>query len=292
MFLKNFNRISDLTFRQILQHLTDCASRKVARDGFDPPPSPCVFTLSTGRTGTKSLAALAGLAKNILAFHEPLPKLYRLSFLYYSTPYEEKNAAIFREALLMARSDRFRYACSFKKGYLETSPQVTFLAPIILNAVTDVKFIHITRDPRDYVRSGMRRRWYVDHPMDNTRIAPPCGSDQGRAWPSFTPFEKIIWLWKETNTWIDRFLFELPPERVLRLRSEDVFVMNPTTIDRYFRFIDSRVPSAKRIKRVLSKHLNAQSSGDFPKYSQWSSEMRRYLTENIGYIAADFGYQL
>jgi hypothetical protein len=290
MFLNIFNRISDLTLREILQHLTVSNIRKVGKNRLVPPPAPCVFTLSTGRSGTKSLAALGNLAETIFAYHEPLPKLYGLAYLSHLTPHGKQNAAIFREAFLLARNDRFRYACSFGKGYLETSPQATFLAPVILKVVPNVKFIHITRDPRDYVRSGMRRRWYVDHPMDNTRIVPHRQSKQGQVWPNLSPFEKIIWLWEETNIWINRFLSELPQERVLRLRAEDVFAMNPASIESYFRFLNSGCPPPQKIRRVLSKRLNAQTAGDFPEYGQWSVEMRQYIREHIGSTAVGFGY--
>ena len=284
------NRIADLTLRQMLQH--SFGRGKGTPDGSVPLPSPCVFTLSTGRSGTKSLAALASLAGNVLAFHEPLPKLYGLSFLCHGLPSDEPIEAIFREAFLTARRDRLHYACSFAKGYLETSPQATFLAPVIGRAVPGVKFIHVTRDPRDYIRSGIRRRWYVDHPMDRSRIAPPGGSEQGVRWPDLSPFEKIVWLWQETNTWIDRFLSGLPPEQCLRLKAEDIFAMDPTAIAAYFHFLQSPVPAPKRIRRVLAKRLNAQTSGDFPDYTQWPSAMRQYLVKHVAETADRFGYRL
>jgi hypothetical protein len=251
---------------------------------------PCVFTLSTGRTGTKTLAALASLSTRSLAFHEPSPKLYGLSSLYYRYNGGVVNDEIFTEAFLTARRMRFRYALSFNKGYVETSPQVTFLAPVIHNALPQSKFIHIVRDPKDFVRSGMRRGWYDNHPMDNTRLKPTSQSEDYKFWQKWGALEKTCWLWKETNVWINRFMQTLPAEQKLFLRSENIFLNKKKEINSFFDFLNTPLPSSKRIKKILSKKLNAQKSGNFQEVADWPDELHAKFYRIAGESAKLFGY--
>ena len=67
--------------------------------------------------------------------------------IYYRYSGGTVNDEIFTEAFLTARRERFRYALMFDKGYIETSPQVTFLAPVIRNVLPQARFIHIVRHP-------------------------------------------------------------------------------------------------------------------------------------------------
>jgi hypothetical protein len=291
MFRFYFNRVADVTFRQLLQHIAGRHLRLDVENGFNALDQPCIFVLSTGRVGTKTLAALAGLTTRLVALHEPTPKLYGLSAHSYRISRPEIDSEILVEAFLTARRDRFRYALSFGKGYVETSPQVTFLAPVIRVAVPEARFIHVVRDPRAFVCSGMRRGWYVNHPMDGTRLKPLKQSEDHKFWRQWGPFEKICWLWKETNLWIYRFMQSLPADRKLFLHSEDMFLNKKEDITKFFGFLNARIPADKTIKKILSKKLNAQISGDFLDVSDWTDEMHTIFYRILGESAKQFGYQ-
>ncbi len=290
MYRFYFNRIADITFRQLLQHITGRHLRLDVENGFNALDRPCIFVLSTGRVGTKTLATLAGLSSRIVAFHEPTPKLYGLSAHTYRISWKDIESEFIAEAFLTARRERFRYALSFGKGYVETSPQITFLAPVIRVAVPEARFIHIVRDPKAFVRSGMRRGWYVNHPMDGTRLKPLNQSGDLKFWRQWRPFEKICWLWKETNLWINRFMQSLPAEKKLFLHSEDMFLNKKGDMLKFFDFLNSPKPPDKTIKKILSKKLNAQNSGDFPKASNWTDEMHTRFYRITGESAKQFGY--
>jgi hypothetical protein len=252
---------------------------------------PCVFTLSTGRAGTRTLASLLSLSTATLSYHEPKPLLYGLSQLSYL--YGNKSCSDFiKEAFLIARKFHLDCTLSSRKGYVETSPQATFIAPIIHNVVPGSKFVHIIRDPKDFIRSGMRRRWYVDHPMDTTRIKPPPGSKLSSEWQFWSPFRKIIWLWQETNLWIDQFINTLGNKNCLFLHAEEIFEAQFESIEKLFSFLNSSMPSKNRIKAILSKKMNAQTSGDFPKFNDWTNDMQAALIENAGKTAEYFGYRI
>lgn len=255
---------------------------------------PCIFTLSTGRVGTKTLAALLSMAPNLFAYHEPNPLLYGLSKL----AYEYNDASnvlgldILKEAFLVGRKLKFDLALACNRGYVETSPQGTFLAGAIREAVPNVKFIHLVRDPRDVVRSGMRRKWYFNHPFDSTRIVPTVGSRYAPKWESFSAFEKNLWLWTETNGWIQRFLADIPEDRKILIHSEKLFSLDQQVFQRLFAFVHSPIPDVVQIKRILSKRLNAQTSGYFLEPAEWSCQMHNELLNYTSKTAEVLGYAL
>lgn len=252
---------------------------------------PCVFVLSTGRAGTRTLASLLNLSKGALSYHEPKPLLYGLSQLsyFYDT---EQCFDLKKEAFLLARRSRLEFSLSCRKGYVETSPQITFLAPIILRVIPEAKFIHLIRDPRDFIRSGMRRGWYVNHPMDITRLKPHPDSKTYTEWQHWSPYRKIIWLWQETNLWIEKFVSTLDHENCLFLHAEEIFESQLEAIEKLYCFLNSKIPSKTKIKMILAKKINAQKSGSFPKYSEWHMNMYRELKENLAKTAEHFGYRI
>jgi hypothetical protein len=251
---------------------------------------PAVFVLSTGRVGTETLDAIFQLAGNVFTHHEPAPKLYRLSKSAYENEGQPAAKKILMDAFLTAREDLFEYSSACGKGYIETSPQVTFLAPIILEALPSARFIHLIRDPRDVIRSGMRRKWYDGHSYDKTRITPSPESPEFEKWNQYTPFQKNIWLWSETNLWIDKFLQQAPAGQKLFLRSEDIFTYNQESIARLFDFIGTSTPPQRKLQKILNKKLNAQKSGAFPTANEWDKKAIDQLLDMSSEALTKFGY--
>jgi hypothetical protein len=287
----NFDKLVNLSPRELLYYLR----RKVVKREKLPEFSDkcvCLFVLSTGRVGTATLAALLGLAKNIFTYHEPEPLLYGLSKLSYEYSDNTDVSKVLQEAFFVARHELMERSLDYGMGYIESSPQATFLAPYIQKVVPDVRFIHLVRDPRDVVRSGMRRKWYEGHGADKTRIIPRPGSSAGREWESYSAFKKNLWLWNETNSWILQFTSGVPAERILLLRSEDVFGASEEAIKKLFTFIGSSLPPGRKIAHVLGKKLNQQKTGTFPESEIWSDEMQGDLLKITGRTAQSLGYTL
>ncbi len=252
---------------------------------------PCVFVLSTGRTGTQNLAALLSLAKGVRALHEPRPKLFGLSHKAYHYGNHPAVRETLAEAFIVARQDLILAWAACGAIYVETSPQVTFLAPTIARVCPTAKFIHLVRDPHAVVRSGMRRGWFQGQQADPYRITPLPQDPYYARWDTLTPFEKNAWLWAETNRWIHAFLTSLPPEHGLLVRAEDIFAGNQSTLEKLFAFVGAAdVPSEKAIQRVLRKRLNAQKQGDFPPPHDWPPSWHAQFDAIVGETAQLLGY--
>ena len=295
MVLRRYRKlILDTPPRQLAQLVRRRMAKDSRRGDFDAE-HPVAFTLSTGRSGTETLAALFNLATNVFSYHEPAPILYGLSRqAYESQPEWSANPAITRifvEAFLASRRHLLDYALDCGRGYVETSPQVTFLAPFILQALPTARFIVVTRNPQDVVRSGMRRAWYAGNKNDDSRIQPQLGTQAADNWETFSLFQKNAWLWAATNRYILDWAATIPAEQVLQVRAEEMFQGEASTIERLFTFIHAPVPSQERVQHVLGQKLNRQKSGSFPKASEWSEEMRQQFDELTGEIRQILGYE-
>lgn len=257
---------------------------------------PCVFTLSTGRVGSETLAHLMKLARNVIAYHEPRPELFALSRQAYlkrnDWMKDESLAEVLLEGFRTARREFLKYSLYVDRGYVETGPQGTFLAPLILNDIPAARFIHLVRDPRMVVRSGMRRKWYNGHAYDYARIQPDASSPFASQWNGWDPFQKNLWLWAETNRWALEFATSLPPGKYLLVHSEDMFNAHEPTIKALYDFLDTKSPARWRIQRILGKRLNAQVRGQFSQPDDWFADVDPALAHFVVKTAAALGYDL
>jgi hypothetical protein len=181
-----------------------------------------VFVLSTGRTGTALLTELLLLADGVDVHHAPRPELVRVS----RRAYEEigGNLDLFVEVFKTAREELLLESVRRGRRYVETNNRVTFFAPAVAVAFPDAKFIHLTRNPATFVRSGIRRNWYSGtHHHDIGRIVPVGDNPAVELWAGWDRLARIAWLWNESKRFIADFLATLPGSRHVFVRAEDLF---------------------------------------------------------------------
>lgn len=293
--MNRIKKVVDLTPRQLYTKLytkiySAVGTQFSVRSKREQQPV-CLFVLSTGRVGTKTLAALLSEAEGAFVYHEPAPHLYQLSYLAYRYATTLHAQPILDEAFNVARFVPIQYALSCGKSYVETSPQVTFLAPNILHKLPQAKFIHLTRNPQAVVRSGVRRNWFGGHASDQTRIVPREHDVVAKEWLTYSLLQKNAWLWAETNQWILDFCSTLQPDQYLRVQAEEMFTQDQMTLQRLFDFLGSTLPANGRVQQILGQKLNAQQTGAFPHQQQWSAELGTHLTNIVDTVASDLGYE-
>ena len=246
------------------------------------------FVLSTGRTGTATLAALFNLVKCI-ARHEPEPKLFGLSKVAYQFDNDAKVLQALTEGFRISREVFLEDAADKHLAYIETSPQVTFLARPIANLLPNARFIQLIRDPKAVIASGIRRKWFTGNANDRWRIEPRQVSDD--SWASLSPLEKNAWLWTETNSWIDNFAQENPGAPFLAVKSEDLFAGKMATLNELFSFAGVDHPSPRLTRKVLAARMNEQRGG--ATYSaDWPEHIVQRVRAICGPLANRFGYEI
>lgn len=246
----------------------------------------CLFVLSTGRTGTKTLSRLLDLSAAVDAYHEPRPQLLKER---QAARWEvHENERKYRHIFIWARGTPLFRALWNEQMYAETSARLTFFAPVITDLLPNAKFLFIHRSPYGIIRSGMKRGWYVDHPADYARVRPIEGEEFFDRWEGMSPFEKICWYWDVYNDFALDFCEQTGSSRTLSVRASELF--EGTAVPRIFDFLGIQRPSSDAANEVLSKKLNAQQKGIFPGAEEWSSSMHRTLQSIAGDTMGRLGY--
>jgi hypothetical protein len=248
---------------------------------------PYYFVLSTGRCGTGLITELLSKAPELRVEHNPKPELEYVSSVIHRHNCHEDALEI---AILAARFDSF-FLDTFLRGklYVETNNRISFFAPALAKLLPNAKFIHLVRNPADFVRSGMRRGYYHEGVVQHQRLN---GSDY-LPWSSFSRLEKVAWEWNEINRKIEEFKTNVDVTRVLTINSESLY-KDPATTFKIFKFIDTENPylsqkGARMLAKMLSKPVNKQIQGTFPRYPDWSESDKKAL-RCIATLASKYGY--
>lgn len=191
------------------------------------------FVVSTGRSGSQTIARVLSQSPDCICLHEPEPSLVKEATLYqYGLIADEVIRSIFVET---------RPPIMDGKIYGESNLKLSSLIPLLAQTFPQAQFIWLVRDGRDVVASTYYARgWYrpmaelqaenpkpKTNPMQNWHRFRLRGDLVGAMtpdeWEALSRFEKNCWLWTWTNTNIQSHLSLLPPERWRMARLETLF---------------------------------------------------------------------
>ncbi len=253
---------------------------------------PCVFALSTGRTGTQSMAGMLRLSPRVLAQHEPAPRLVRASYEAFMDE-EEGWLERWTPFALAVRDDFVLEACANGQVYVESNNRITYLAPAFAAAFPDSRFIFSHRDPYQVIRSGMQRGAYQGGNMAwNFARIHPRSDDPARAyWEGYSPLEKEAWRWARINAVARAFFESLPEARRLELPAKAFFSNDMDIYRRLFDFVGVECPSEDAIREVMGKRMNAQAHFNGRAF-EWTDALRDQVRPIVRPVAEQLGYSV
>lgn len=253
-------------------------------------PEKVVFILSTGRTGTKTLAeGLAG--DEIKSPHQPpYSRLLTVGSNYYLHGWLSQSVLKWlvtrlREPQILKADCRY-YIQVFSLDYLP--------AKIISKKYPNVYIVHIVRDPRTFVRSYLNwmhsrlKSWVANKVVLGWH---PAGYFTGelswREWRQMDEFQRVCWQWTYKNTLLERLFAE--DDRYLRVRFEDLFLTQASnTLKKMLAFVG--IPYQERFEAMLEKSKNVSHKAYFPSWKVWGPEQKRELMSICGKKMRDYGY--
>jgi hypothetical protein len=259
--------------------LTTTLPRLAAGDWRD---ARCVFVPSTGRAGSMQLAAVLGLAPEVIALHEPTPMLLDLG----AEAYAEHCAGDAWRCLARGiRNELVAFAAHENRIYVETNNRLTFIAQALADVYPASRFIHLHRHPYEVVRSGLSRRWYEGSAVDFSLIRPRPGDPYAGRWGTMTAAEKIAWFWLRINEEASAFVAGLGP-RGMVLGAAEFFACEAQTISRLFEFVGVPAPDLAAVRQALGRQLNATRGGTAKQATADVHPIRAIvapLAEQLGY---------
>ncbi|MCI5141707.1 MAG: sulfotransferase, partial [Candidatus Electrothrix sp. ATG1] len=225
---------------QYYAKLADHGTAHEKEQNIPPEELAPVFVLSTGRCGTQTMSALADLIPDVDSHHEPDPTLIEPSYLYFMQLCPDAPSDFWQQLLAANRDELIRQATRSGRIFFETNNRMALLCDLLATYYPKAKFIHLVRHPCDFVRSGIRRKYYAHHPWDFVRVTPQQEDPAYAGWRESSQLEKCSWLWAKTNSHIDTVLETVPEERKLFVRSEDIFNNVGSTVQKALSFISER----------------------------------------------------
>ncbi len=249
-----------------------------------PAAHPAFFVMSTGRSGTQTLAGLFEMASNAKVWHHPEPNMIM------ETLHAYWDAIDRRSTFWAGRGRIIREAWDAGVIHGETDHNMTPFCDVIADDIPDARFLILVRDPREFVRSGMRRGYYrATGAWESGRLRPREDDPRRQTWLARPQFEQVSWLWAETYRHVERLRKRIGEERVRVVRFEDL-IAGPDEIEGVFDFLGLDGFDRDRAVEILGRKLNAQKFGDFPHPRDWTAEMNARCWDAVGPIAKRYGY--
>ncbi len=261
-----------------------------------------VFFLSTGRTGTALFTKLLNKSRKVKAFHSPsslicnaqseLIEQGRIAYEVYKLKgiNDETTNILISQIFWAARENLLYKTFLHDRLYIETNNRITFLAPAIRYLIPHARFVHLYRHPGEFIRSGIRRKYYnSDNEHELGRLTPQRGGDYFSDWKHFDDIQKIAWLWYETNKFIEDFLSLIDKNYYFKFNFNNLSLSN---VNELMEFLDIHDISPKTIKKLISKPVNVQKRENFPKYQDWNEEDKNKVKKICGGLAQKYGYKL
>jgi hypothetical protein len=187
-------------------------------------PAP-LFILSTGRSGTTSIANMLSAVPGVVIVHERRPKLLEEAVAFRRGNLEHSALV----DLLRSSRDPASLGATLLAG--ESNQRLSFVLPALAEAFPTARYVLLQRDGREVVDSVHHRWWYhpreawIRHPSlhvwASTRFQGPDFGLPGSEWDRMTPFARCCWYWALVPRLV-RSDAERLGLRLLEIRLEDL----------------------------------------------------------------------
>ncbi len=245
------------------------------------------FVVSTGRSGSRTVAEVLAQSPSCECRHEPFPQLIA-----------EAPRFLYGE---LAQGDLVRLLRETRsptvdgKIYGESSNKLSLIIPALVEAFPGSQFLWLVRDGRDFVCSGLQRGWY--EPGEETESAGDwqrwrlrgdrSGDIAPDAWRAMDRFERVCWLWSFTNRLIEQELVRHGPEHYRVVTIERLGAALPDLCDflglEPVSFVVGR--ANRRVVRGVADEAVAGSTNlvdAVQTWTDWTAEQREIFTRWCG----------
>ncbi len=229
------------------------------------------FLVSTGRTGTKFLARFFNRYPDTWAVHEPKPDFLKLGINYARgriDPFQVKKI------ISKNRTAHFKKARRIKaKNYIESNNRLFSVLEQLKKIFPAAGIVHIVRDGRDYVRSGMSRAWYKKHDSTLRLSANFFPNDPYfEKWDKLSRFQKICWRWQKKDGFIYQSLKNI--ENSITVKYEEIFKDNGFKgLYRIANYVNmDRKLTDKFVREQMENKINATRGYDIPHWKNWDKK--------------------
>jgi hypothetical protein len=195
----------------------------------DPRLREPVFVVGAPRSGTTFLGSSIGALPEVSYHFEPRVTKAAARMVYDGTWSERRAGRVFRASYGLLQVA----AAEGGRRFVEKNPENCFVVPFLLHTFPDARFVQIIRDGRDVAVSHAEKPWLAK--------SAAAGGGRGRGGQAWGPWARwwverdrvaefeaasdltrTAWAWRRFTESARTSLAELPADRVLTVRYEEV----------------------------------------------------------------------
>ena len=260
------------------------------------------FIVSSGRSGTAMLHKALSIVPGVEMHHEYMVQVTQpLSVRRYLGLIDAEETA---RLIAQTYGGALRYSDAAHWG--DSSNKLSWLIPDLAAAFPRARFVHLVRDGRKVASSYFHKLGGECYDDRSTRIlqahyddpaaclAPPPekkywwplprhGSPDAAAFRGFSQFERICWHWAEMNRLVLKELSEIPAERTLFVRLEELRA-SPSEVRELYEFLG--LPYRDEAYGVFARPHNVNR----PEDRLLDAEQRAQFEAIAGDMLARLGY--
>lgn len=181
--------------------------------------------------------------------------------------------------------------------YIESNPLMGGFLEAFDQVFPNAHLIHVVRDPRTYVRSGINFGAFSGLKRVALKMIPdwlprpehfsPPGE---KSWGEMDNVERLAWYWSTINRELNRGE-AIYGAKYLRIRFEELFAMDGAGLRRLTEFLG--LPASEQLLEESNRErVNASTKPRMPKWEEWTTEQKEKLLHYCGELMRGYGYEV
>ena len=166
--------------------------------------------------------------------------------------------------------------------YGEANSNLRYHRQALMESIPNAKLLHVVRDGRDVVRSIMARKHYAEGATGHHELKPREDDPLLEHWDQMTRFEKVCWLWADTNRSIQRDVIPYVKFELLVI-DYDYFLKHIET------YLDIKI-SEVLWNEVVLKPTNITKHFNYPNWTDWDDSLMQAFNPICEKEMKYFGY--
>lgn len=236
------------------------------------------FILGLGRSGTHFLSQLLNADSNAVVYHEPLPEDFQ------AVPAAQQSDQAGYHYIEHVRKKRI-YLLTRKRAVLtygEANSNLRYHVKALQQSIPNAKLLHLIRDGRDVVRSLMARQHYTNDGIGHHSIIPRLDDPYYLKWSGLSRFEKMCWLWADSNTRLSNDVKEY-------VRFEQIVSDYDYFHEKIERYLGIDIGRA-RWQAAIEQPADPTVAHVLPSWRQWDVKLQQSFDTICGPVMQQYSY--
>jgi len=254
------------------------------------------FGFGHGFGGTHLLADMLDAVQGVDCKHERIcPESPHGMFTHYLAVYRgEKDP---KEIVLEERAPLVRRVLASGKVFGEINGQLGFYVGGIHDVWPDAKFIYMTRNPREQIRTSFNTGMFdYENPIFKGRNLwwwpkPRPDDPYADKWECMSVVEKCAWMWVFVNDFFMEQMKRIPENQIFHYRFEEMIAGR--NFDELCDFLNINRANRKEITRIVSKKrakTAIRATAPLPPWDEMDSKTKKSIADIAEKTATKIGY--